>query len=135
MTTVAATASGTLSGMDGPRAAHCAWKDLAFDQPMQRLERRRIIGEHAMISQVTLHQGCEVPMHAHPNEQFSCVLSGRLRIEVADGPDGARRDVVVRAGEVLHLPANVPHGAFAETDTVVLDIFSPPSETTGIDRR
>jgi quercetin dioxygenase-like cupin family protein len=120
--------------MDGPRAAHCTWKDLASDQPMERLERRRIIGEHAMISQVTLHEGCEVPMHAHSNEQFSCILSGRLRFEVADGPEGARRDILVCAGEVLHLPSNVPHGAFAEVDTVVLDIFSPPSETTGIDR-
>jgi quercetin dioxygenase-like cupin family protein len=135
MTADTAAASGTLPGMDGPRAANYVWKDLAFDQPMDRLERRRVIGEHAMISQVTLLQGCEVPMHAHPNEQFSCILSGRLRFEIADGPGGACREVVVRAGEVLHLPANVPHGAFAETDTVVLDVFSPPSETTGIDRQ
>lgn len=120
--------------MDGRRAAHFDWTALASDQPIERLERRRVIGEHAMIAQVTLQQGCEVPMHAHPNEQFSCILSGRLRFEVADGPKGTRRDVIVRAGEVLHLPANVPHGAFAEVDTVVLDIFSPPSETTGIDR-
>jgi len=101
---------------------------------MALLERRRIIGAQAMISHVTLHKGCDVPMHAHENEQFSCVISGRLRFGVQDGPGGARRDVVVSAGEALHLPSNVPHAAFAEEETVVLDIFSPPSETTGIDR-
>jgi quercetin dioxygenase-like cupin family protein len=133
MTADTAAASGTLSAMDSPRAAHCAWKDLPFDQPMERLERRRVIGAQAMISRVTLYQGCDVPMHAHANEQFTCILSGRLRFEVADGPNGARRLLTVSEGEVLHLPSNVPHGAFAELDTVVLDVFSPPSEGTGID--
>jgi quercetin dioxygenase-like cupin family protein len=88
-----------------------------------------------MISHVTLQRGCRVPTHSHANEQFSCVLSGRLRFGVgAEGSPG-RREVVVGPGEVMHLLPNVPHSADAEEDTVVLDIFSPPSERTGIDRR
>ena len=35
--------------------------------------------------------------------------------------------------KVLHLPGHSPHGAEALETAVVLDIFSPPSETTGID--
>lgn len=110
------------------------WADLPHDRPMPLLERWRIVGEHAMISHVLLRKGCVVPMHAHDNEQFACVLTGELRfvLNAENGPD--RREVVVRAGEVLLLPANVPHAAEAIQETLVLDIFSPPSERTGIDR-
>lgn len=101
---------------------------------MPLLERRRLIGERSMISHITLRKGCDVPMHAHDNEQFSCVISGRLRFGVKDGPNGALRTVSVGPGEAIHLPSNVPHSAIAEEQTVVLDIFSPPSQTTGIDR-
>ncbi|MFT4604950.1 MAG: ribosomal protein L16 Arg81 hydroxylase, partial [Rhodothermales bacterium] len=33
-----------------------------------------------------------------------------------------------RVGEVLHLPAHVPHEAVALEDTLDLDIFSPPRQ-------
>jgi quercetin dioxygenase-like cupin family protein len=115
-------------------ATRHAWSDLRPDTPMPLLERRRIIGEQAMLSQVLLRKGCAVPLHAHENEQFACILQGCLRFTLgAEGAPG-RRTVDVRAGEVLHLPANVPHAADALEDTLVLDVFSPPSATTGIDR-
>jgi len=115
-------------------AAHHRWPNLPVDRPMPLLERRRIIGDKAMISHVLLKKGCVVPTHAHENEQFACILSGRLRFGI--GAEGApdRHDVVVSADEVLHLPSNVPHSAEALEDTLVLDIFSPPCERTGIDR-
>jgi quercetin dioxygenase-like cupin family protein len=115
-------------------AKHLCWSDSPVDRPMPLLERRRMIGEKAMISHITLSKGCNVPMHSHENEQFSCVISGCLRFGVKDGLNDARRDVLVRAGEALHLPSNVPHCVVAEEETVVLDIFSPPSQGTGIDR-
>ena len=101
---------------------------------MPQLERRRVIGEQAMISHVTLHKGCMVPTHAHTNEQFCCVLSGRLRFGLGAEGSPERREVTVSAGEVLHLPSNLPHSAEALEETVVLDVFSPPSERTGIDQ-
>jgi quercetin dioxygenase-like cupin family protein len=42
--------------------------------------------------------------------------------------DDLEQSFIVRAGEVLHIPANVPHCAFAIEDTIDLDIFSPPRE-------
>ena len=51
---------------------------------MALLERRRIIGDRMMISQVSLRKGCAVPMHAHENEQFACIVSGRLRFQVGE---------------------------------------------------
>ena len=114
-------------------AKHYRWSEQPIDKPMQLLDRRRIIGEQAMISQVRLAKGCDVPMHAHENEQFAMVMTGRLRFAIG-GEGKAAREVVVSAGEVLHLPSSVPHSAYAEEDTLVLDVFSPPSEKTGIDR-
>jgi quercetin dioxygenase-like cupin family protein len=101
---------------------------------MDRISRRRVIGEKMMISEVRLEKGFRVSSHAHENEQFSIVLSGELRFGVGHEGRSDWREVHVRAGEVLHLPSNVPHSAEALVDTVVLDLFSPPSEKTGVDR-
>ncbi len=115
-------------------AAIFRWDELPSDKPMALLERRRIVGERAMISQVRLKKGCDIPSHAHENEQFACLMSGRMRFGLgAEGAPG-HREVILQAGEVLHLPAHLPHSAFAIEDCLILDIFSPPSEKTGIDR-
>lgn len=107
------------------------WSDLPVDRPLPTLERRRVVGERVMVSRVVLDPGCVVRVHHHENEQVSCILSGRLRFTV--GEPGAERDVEIGGGEVLHLPSNVPHGCVALEETVVLDIFTPVSERTGID--
>jgi hypothetical protein len=36
------------------------------------------------------------------------------------------REIVVRAGETLCIPSNMPHKAEALADTVDLDVFCPP---------
>lgn len=115
-------------------AKHHRWTELPADRPMELLERRRIIGQQAMLSRVMLQKGCLVPTHAHANEQFACILSGALKFGIGAEGSPERREVVVRAGEVMVLPSNVPHSAEALEDTLVLDVFSPPSEKTGIDR-
>src|SRR6266496_988302 len=66
-----------------------------------------------------------VPKHSHMNEQLTYILEGALRFLVGD--DGAE-EIVVRAGEVLHLPGNVPHEAHALEDTLDVDVFYPPRE-------
>jgi len=115
-------------------AAVHRWADLPADRPMPLLERRRVIGEKMMVSQVRLSRGCDIPTHSHENEQLVLLQSGRMRFGL--GAEGApdRREIELRAGEVLHLPANLPHSAYALEDCLVLDLFSPPSATTGIDR-
>ena len=115
-----------------PNAVCYRWADLPTDRPMDRLQRRRIIGEQAMISEVLMEKGCLVPTHAHENEQFAYVVRGRIRFGIGDEGSPDRHDMVVEAGEVLHLPASVPHSAAALEETLVIDIFSPPSEKTGI---
>ncbi len=72
-----------------------------------------------MVAQVFLKKDAVVPEHHHESEQLTYILEGALKFELEG------REVVVRQGEVLHIPSNVPHRAVALEDTLDLDIFSP----------
>ena len=109
------------------------WSETSTDNPLPGIARRRVIGQQMMISEIRLDRGAVVPTHAHENEQFACVLTGRLRFGLGAEGSPERCEVEVGAGEVLHLPSNVPHSAEALEDAYVLDCFSPPSEATGVD--
>ena len=109
--------------MGGKRAAQWyRWDQMPREELHDRLSRRLITGDQVMLAHVYLKQGCVVPRHSHENEQFTYILEGALRFLVGDEAE----EIVVRAGEVLHLPANVPHEAHALEDTLDVDIFYPP---------
>ena len=101
------------------------WDDLPREQVSPRLARRLITGERIMLAHVYLKKGCVVPRHSHENEQLTYILEGALKFLI--GADG-EREVVVHAGEVLHLPSNLPHEAHALADTLDVDIFAPPRQ-------
>ncbi|HSU20149.1 MAG TPA: cupin domain-containing protein [Acidobacteriaceae bacterium] len=105
---------------------HVAWKDVPEDRMSALLTRQFITGDQAMLSRIQLEKGCIVPRHAHPNEQIAFILSGALRFSL--GEENSAQDYIVRAGEVLVIPGNVPHLAEALEDTLNLDIFAPPRQ-------
>lgn len=112
------------------RVEACAWADRPAEHPMPLLERRRVTGEKAMVSYLVLHKGCLVPTHAHENEQFLCIIRGRLRCIVGDD----RREIILGPDQVLYLPSNTPHSAEALEESIMLDIFTPPIAMMGADR-
>lgn len=89
------------------------------------LERRLITGDRMMLAHVYLAKGCVVPKHSHANEQLTYILEGALHFWLGEDQT---EEVVVRAGEVLHIPSNLPHKALALEDTLDVDIFDPPRE-------
>ncbi len=99
------------------------WDDMPWEQVTDRLKRRLITGERAMLAHVHLAAGCVVPKHSHENEQFTYILEGALRFRLGENGE---TECVVRAGEVLHIPSNLPHEAEALEDTLDMDIFCPP---------
>ncbi len=101
------------------------WDEIPKERVTDLLERRLITGERIMLTHVYLYKGCIVPRHSHENEQFTYILKGALRFWI--GEDG-QEEIVVRSGEVLHIPSNVPHKAEALEDTLDVDIFSPPRQ-------
>ena len=89
------------------------------------LDRRLITGDRMMLAHVYLKKGCIVPKHAHENEQITYILEGALKFRIGEDQ---QQEIVVAAGEVLHIPSNVPHMAEALEDTLDVDIFSPPRQ-------
>ena len=101
------------------------WNDMPKERVTNRIDRRIVSGESTMVAHVYLQQGAVVPEHSHHNEQLTYVLKGKLRFWVGDDFSEV---VDVGAGDVLHLPSNVPHKAEALEETLDVDIFSPPRE-------
>jgi quercetin dioxygenase-like cupin family protein len=98
------------------------WDEIALDKMTEMISRKIISGDRLMLSHVYLKRGALVPLHAHESEQMTYVLQGALRLSIAG------EEVVVREGEVIHIPGAVPHQAEALEDTLELDVFSPPRE-------
>ncbi len=103
-----------------PEVKYVAWSSIPLEDLNPLLQRQFVVGDQIMVARVLLKKGCVVPEHSHINEQFTYILEGALKFWI----DG--KEIVVRAGEVLTIPANVPHKAEAVEDTVDLDVFNPP---------
>ena len=101
------------------------WNDMPKEKVTDMLERRLVTGERMMLAHVYLKKGCLVQQHSHDNEQLTYILEGALHFWI--GKD-KKEEVIVRAGEVLHIPSNVLHEAVALEDTLDVDVFSPPRQ-------
>ena len=102
-----------------PSARLHRWDEIALEKITEMMSQKIITGEREMLAQIYLKRGALIPMHAHDSEQMTYILQGALRFLV-----GAE-EVIVREGEVLHIPADVQHQAEALEDTFELDVFSP----------
>ena len=101
------------------------WDAMKKERVSDMLDRRLITGERVMLAHVYLKKGCIVPKHSHENEQLTYILKGVLRFTLGEDQSEV---VDVSAGEVLHLPSNLPHMAEALEDTLDVDIFCPPRQ-------
>ena len=99
---------------------YIAWNKVTREKMNPLIDREMVVGEKVMLARVLLKKGAHVPQHHHHNEQVTYILEGALKFWING------RVIVVNAGEVLTIPANMPHKAEALMDTVDLDIFTPP---------
>jgi quercetin dioxygenase-like cupin family protein len=102
-----------------------AWDEMPRESVSPMLARRLITGDRMMLAHVYLKKGCIVPKHSHENEQITYILEGALKFWIGEDQ---KQEVIVRAGEVLHIPSHVPHMAEALDDTLDVDIFDPPRQ-------
>ena len=96
------------------------WHTVPLEDLNPLLKRQFVVGQEIMLARVLLDKGCIVPEHSHHNEQLTYIVEGALKFWI----DG--KEIVVHAGEVLCIPANMPHKAEALEYTVDLDVFTPP---------
>jgi quercetin dioxygenase-like cupin family protein len=99
-----------------------SWITMEMEKLNEMISRQMISGEGATLSQLHMKKGAVVPRHSHLNEQYSWIISGALNFIFDD------REILVRAGEVLLIPAHVPHSAVAMEDTLDVDFFAPRRE-------
>lgn len=97
------------------------WEDMARLEVVPGLEFQPVLGEKVMVNFVHFEPDTEAPVHWHDEEQISFVLEGEFEFEVA----GDKR--IVRRGEAIVIPPNVPHGARTYDSTCLeVDVFYPP---------
>ena len=101
------------------------WSDLPRERVTDDISRRIVTGERMMLAHVYLDRGAVVPKHSHENEQLTYILEGALHFWLGESGE---EEVTVRAGEVLHIPSNLPHRAEALEDTLDVDVFCPPRQ-------
>ena len=119
-----AQAPGALDGEDGRMMSFqvTSWEKMELEMLNPRITRQMMSGAQATLARIGLARGAIVPRHSHVNEQYSLIASGALKFVFDD------REVVVRAGELVYIPPNVPHAAEALEDTVDIDFFVPQRE-------
>lgn len=80
-----------------------------------------ILGENLMANFVSFEPNVVAPVHWHDEEQISIVIEGEMEFEIGN------EKKVIRRGEAVLIPPNVPHGARTFDSTCLqLDVFNPP---------
>ena len=102
--------------------AAVTWEKMGTEQMNEKITREMISGQDATVARVILSRGAIVPRHSHRSEQYTMIVAGALKFVFDDG------EMVVHPGEVLLIPAHLPHAAEALEDTIDIDFFAPPRQ-------
>lgn len=95
-------------------------KDLPAKNINELLTRGSVFGEKGTLGYFAYKKGAVVPTHQHSNEQYSLILSGSVEVKINDTA------YIVKAGDGIIIPPNVPHSFTAlEDNTIDVDFFSP----------
>jgi len=92
-------------------------------QPMEKvndlLSRQYLHGTNVTFVKWTSKKGATVPLTHHVNEQITWILQGSAEV-FSQG-----RRFIMRAGDVMIIPPNVPHEFIFLEDTIDIEIFAP----------
>jgi quercetin dioxygenase-like cupin family protein len=102
---------------------HRDWTAIPVEHIAPGIERQMVYGERLMVCRLRLAPRVVTAVHSHPHEQITLVERGRVTFFI----DGHPREAV--AGDVLHFPPHLQHGAtMGDEEVVLIDIFSPIRE-------
>lgn len=98
------------------------WSAIAEEKMNPLLSRRVIHTGKMTIARIALKKGAVVPLHQHVNQQVTMLRSGALRFDMGG------ESFVLRAGEVLVIPSEMPHRVEALEESLATDLFTPQRE-------
>ena len=101
---------------------HYNWKDVPVEKMNDLLTRQVIHTDRMTIARLRISKGAVVPTHQHENEQVSMIDTGSLNFTIGG------KEIIVRAGEAVRIPSNIPHSVVAPEDCFVTDFFTPRRE-------
>ena len=99
-----------------------SWKTIEKEELSEHLSRQAVFGENGTVAQFFARKGATATRHSHVNEEYALITSGALKFTFDD------REVVAYAGDVLVIPANVPHTMVALEDALLVEFFAPARE-------
>jgi quercetin dioxygenase-like cupin family protein len=77
--------------------------------------------EHFEITRIRFSEGEGAQPHSHVHDQFTYILSGRLRVTLGDGDEVYE----IGPGQATYNPTGVVHSVVALEDTVALSVKAP----------
>jgi len=83
------------------------------------LTRQYFHGTQSTFVKWVAKKGGKVPLHKHPNEQVTWIMSGEAKVF------SGGKQYLMKAGDMMVIPANVPHEFHFTQDTVDIDFFAP----------
>src|SRR6185437_9056345 len=102
------------------------WTSVLREELNEKATRQAIHTERMTIARLLLRKGAIVGMHQHENEQVTMMKSGALKFVFGGAEEG--REVIVREGDILQIPPNLPHMVEALEDPMATDLFTPRRE-------
>jgi quercetin dioxygenase-like cupin family protein len=104
-----------------PKPDPIDWNAIPVEQPLEGVARQTVHGASQTLVRYIYQPGSIFPIHQHPEEQITIVLSGSIDFTVDGAP------LTLSSGECALIPANTPHGAMVSGSEVVetLNTMSP----------
>ena len=99
-----------------------SWNTIKEEKLSDALSRQAVYGEKGTLAQFIAKRGGTAARHSHVSEEYLSITSGALKFSFDD------REVVVKAGEGLVIPSNVPHSIVALEDGTFIEFFAPARE-------
>ena len=101
------------------------WDEIPLETVNPSMRRRIVTGEKMTVARIYFEDGFVVPMHSHENEQITQVIRGRMHFVF--GEDRSR-EMDLGPGDVVVIPAHLPHEATMIGEVEEMDMWSPRRE-------
>ena len=99
-----------------------SWINVKHEELTDKLTRQMISGEKATISKFSAKKGASVMRHYHDSEEFFYLNSGSAKF-IFDN-----EEIVLKAGEMMLIPQNLPHEISVLEDAEIIDFFASVRE-------
>jgi quercetin dioxygenase-like cupin family protein len=95
------------------------WNQIKEDTLNPLAGRKALHGKMITLARFRFDKGNKVAMHHHANDQITTVESGSVRFFTD------KEETILKAGDMVAVSPDVPHGNEALEDTIIVEIFSP----------